>query len=333
MVGSEADLGGILLGGFLVRGRPVDPLGGHDLHRHPVLHAPELAGRNEILHLVCGFRGDEIAGFDLCRGGQGRNQQPDKQSRHCRGGFGGNIADASHRTSPRQGRTSGTSAAQCLTQHNSAKHDSRFPVTTHLRFTFRSYNSPSCTRAVLAAPVHPHDDFVNKELSRPGSIAISAGESPATAASISSIPYARGSAAGLARAVLAMLTHCQFSPLPAALPIHAQSSPSGWGADTRRAAQRVGRAAFSSALLKRLSPCTHIAHHARPPLVLSYKDHGVNWRFSRMNETAGAIRQARAERAGRLSFANLAGGSRDVFDVATCTRPDSVLVRGSAPTR
>ena len=61
----EPDLRGVLFSRILIRRRPVDALGRHDLHRHPVLDLVVDARADQVFDLGGIFGRDEIARFDL----------------------------------------------------------------------------------------------------------------------------------------------------------------------------------------------------------------------------------------------------------------------------
>ena len=55
----------ILFGRILIRRRPIDALGRHDLHRHAALDLVVDAGAYQVFDLGCILRGDEITRLDL----------------------------------------------------------------------------------------------------------------------------------------------------------------------------------------------------------------------------------------------------------------------------
>ena len=80
MVGREPHLRGVFFGRFLVRWRPLDALGGDDLHRHAALHLVVHAWRDQILDLGRVLDRDKIAGFDLCT--RHRHSEQESRDRH-----------------------------------------------------------------------------------------------------------------------------------------------------------------------------------------------------------------------------------------------------------
>src|SRR5260370_9741025 len=76
MVVSQAHLRGVFLGRVLVRRRPIDALGGHDIHLHSVRHHVVNAGRHQVFDLRRILRSDYISGLYSGPGGVGDQTEP-----------------------------------------------------------------------------------------------------------------------------------------------------------------------------------------------------------------------------------------------------------------
>ncbi len=79
MVRRQPHLARILFGRILIRRRPVDALGRHDLDRHSVEYSQVLSGRDEILNLRCIVRGDHIAGLHSGQSGSDGDSEYEQQ--------------------------------------------------------------------------------------------------------------------------------------------------------------------------------------------------------------------------------------------------------------
>src|SRR5262249_38122921 len=80
MVRAQANLRRVLLGRFLVGGRPIDALGRNDLDGHAVLKAPEYPRADEVFHLVSIVTGNEVPGLDL-----GAHRAGEHEEQHSEG--------------------------------------------------------------------------------------------------------------------------------------------------------------------------------------------------------------------------------------------------------